>query len=190
MLYISIYLLLFDYVVLREMNNRRAGAANSHTRAYPSMSLSLSSQRPLLTDLISRITSTRDFLRLLLDSRRTSSSLHYLAKLFTYAFYLLLLLNARSLPLAWHIRVFRPVFAIKLRHRWLKLRTALMSRQQKDIEEDIWLDRLCPVGQDPFDTVVSYTSWASESSPFVSMQHLDWIPSMLQVLTTVTLMVI
>lgn len=129
------------------------------------------SQRPLLTGLISRLNSTQDFLWLLLDSRRTSSSLHSLAKIVKYVFYLLLLLNTRSLPLAWHIRVFRPVFAIKLRHRWLKLRTALMSRQQKETEEDIWLDRLCPVGQDPFDTVVSYTSWASEFSPF-SITHL------------------
>ncbi|KAF8342468.1 hypothetical protein F5887DRAFT_974384 [Amanita rubescens] len=119
------------------------------------------SRRPHFTDLISRLRNTQDFLRLLFDSRRTSLSLYYLAKLAKYIFFLLLLLNARSLPLAWHIRVFRPVFAIKLRHRWLNLRTALMSRQQKEIEEDVWMDRLCPVGQDPFETVVTYTSSAS-----------------------------
>ena len=122
------------------------------------------SQRPLLAHLASRLNNAQGFLRLILDSSRTSSSPHYLAKLVKYVMYLLLLLNARSLPLAWHIRVFRPVFVIKLQYRWLKLRTALMSQQQKEIEEDIWFDRLCPVGQDPFDTVVSYTSWASEFS--------------------------
>ncbi len=132
------------------------------TRKYaPLNSMSLS-RRPPFTDLISGLRNTQDFLRLLLDSRRTSLSLYYLAKLAKYAFFLLLLLNARSLPLGWHIRVFRPVFAIKLRHRWLNLRTALMSRQQKETEEDVWVDRLCPVGQDPFETLVTYTSWASE----------------------------
>lgn len=136
---------------------------SSHHRA-PTLLMSLS-RRPLFSDLISKLYNTQDFLRLVLDSRRTSLSFHYLAKLAKYTFFLLLLLNARSLPLAWHIRVFRPVFAIKLRRHWLSLRTALMSRQRKEIEEDVWLDRLCPVGQDPFETVVTYTSWASEFLP-------------------------
>jgi hypothetical protein len=149
------------------------------------------SRRPPFADLISRLRNTQDFLRLVLDSRRTSISLYYLAKLAKYVFFLLLLLNVRSLPLAWHIRVFRPVFAIKLRHRWLNLRTALMSRQQKEIEEDLWMDRLCPVGQDPFKTLVTYTSSASEflSSFTTPEQHVDWVACKFQVLTIAILMV-
>lgn len=82
-------------------------------------------------------------------------------KLAKFMFLLLLLLNVRSLPLAWHLRVFRPVFAIRLRYWWAMLRTMLMSRQEREKEEDRWLDSLCPLGQNPFEMVVPYTSWAS-----------------------------
>ncbi|PFH48797.1 hypothetical protein AMATHDRAFT_5480 [Amanita thiersii Skay4041] len=84
-----------------------------------------------------------------------------LPTVFKYIFYFLLLINARSLPLAWHFRVFRPVFAIRFRHRLLKWRTMFLSRAAQDIEEDKWLDSICPVGEHPLDKVVSYTSWAS-----------------------------
>ena len=93
-------------------------------------------------------------------------SLRHLSKAAKCIFYLLLILNARSLPLAWHIRIFRPVVLIRLRHRWMKLRTMLTSRGQREKEEDRWLDGLCPVGQDPFEMIVPYTSWASTFTVF------------------------
>ncbi|KAF8631503.1 hypothetical protein AX15_002367 [Amanita polypyramis BW_CC] len=88
-------------------------------------------------------------------------SLYHLGKVAKHIFYLLLLLNARSSPLAWHIRIFRPAVFIRLNYRWMKLRTMLMSRERREKEEDSWLDGLCPVGQDPFDMAVPYNSWAS-----------------------------
>jgi len=136
--------------------NNNSSSTSHYNR---SMSFSLSS---LLTDGMSRFNNVQDFLRLLLDPRRASWSFYPLATLAKYAFYLLLLLNMRSLPLVWHIRVFRPVFAMTLRRRWLTLRTALMSRERKAKEEDIWMDQICPVGQDPFEAVVLFKTWASE----------------------------
>ncbi|KAK2463910.1 hypothetical protein APHAL10511_004082 [Amanita phalloides] len=108
-----------------------------------------------------RFNSVPDTLIPLLNVLRPGRPLPYATKVAKYVFFLLLLLNARSLPLAWHIRVLRPAFAIRLRHLWMRLRTVFMSRQQREKEEDRWLDGLCPVGQHPLDTVVSYQSWAS-----------------------------
>ncbi|KAM6491308.1 hypothetical protein JOM56_013547 [Amanita muscaria] len=97
---------------------------------------------------------------------RTPKVLHsllltHLPRFLKYIVYLLLFLNVRSFPFAWHLRVFRPVVAIRLSYLMVKLRTLFMSRRQSEGEEDKWVDNICPVGQDPFTTQVSYYSWAS-----------------------------
>ena len=116
-----------------------------------------------------RFSDVQSFLQLLFAPGRASWSFYPLATLAKYVFYLLLLLNTRSLPLVWHIRVFRPVFAMTLRRRWLTLRTALMSRERKAKEEDTWMDQICPVGQDPFEAVVLFKTWASECHTIIRL---------------------
>ncbi|KAF8147820.1 hypothetical protein B0H34DRAFT_669212, partial [Crassisporium funariophilum] len=74
---------------------------------------------------------------------------------------LLFLLNIRSWPLAWHFRVFRPVFARRFQHLWLRIRMILQSPATKLRMEEKWLDSIAPVGQNPLKMVVPYKTWAS-----------------------------
>lgn len=95
-----------------------------------------------------------------------------------YLLFAILLVNVRSWPLMWHckcntfsnndvclrttVRVFTPVIKLQLRHKLLKWRTICWSRTDQNIAEDKWLDSITPIGQNPFDSTTSYTSWASE----------------------------
>ncbi|KAG6907549.1 hypothetical protein DXG01_008535 [Tephrocybe rancida] len=74
--------------------------------------------------------------------------------------FLLFLVNVRSWPLAWHIRVFRPVFRIRFQHSLLRLQTIFKSKAGKIKAEDEWLDSISPVGGDPMNYVVRYNTWA------------------------------
>ncbi|TFY75249.1 hypothetical protein EWM64_g8763 [Hericium alpestre] len=78
----------------------------------------------------------------------------YLA-LFTVA------LNWRSLPFAWHVRVFAPIIAIRL--RWFALRLTLLFHSKKDRKkaERQWLENLSPIGASPFDGLVTHKTWAA-----------------------------
>ncbi|KAG6828966.1 hypothetical protein H0H92_006148 [Tricholoma furcatifolium] len=78
-----------------------------------------------------------------------------------YLVFLLFLVNIRSWPLAWHFRVFRPVFAIRFQHTLVQLRTIFKSKAEKIKAEDEWLDSISPVGGDPLNYVVRYNTWAS-----------------------------
>lgn len=99
-------------------------------------------------------------------------------KLFVY---LLFLLNFRSWPLVWHCkpsrsvhsisqlclflvidRLFNVVIAYHIRHSFLRFRMLFMSPSAGLKFEDDWLDTLCPVGENPFEMVVPYRSWASK----------------------------
>ncbi|KAF8870820.1 hypothetical protein BD779DRAFT_1680805 [Infundibulicybe gibba] len=78
-----------------------------------------------------------------------------------YLFYLLILINAKSLPLVWHWRVFKPAFELRLRYRLLRLRHMWKPRAVQVIEEDAWLDSICPIGAHPFEKSISYHSRAT-----------------------------
>ncbi|GLB45721.1 putative thioesterase-like superfamily protein [Lyophyllum shimeji] len=78
-----------------------------------------------------------------------------------FAVFLLFLVNVRSWPFAWHIRVFRPVTGIYIQLALLRLRLLFKSRAARLREIDQWRDSLCPVGADPFNYQVKYNSWAS-----------------------------
>ncbi|PCH42824.1 hypothetical protein WOLCODRAFT_138078 [Wolfiporia cocos MD-104 SS10] len=74
---------------------------------------------------------------------------------------LLFLVNIRSWPLAWHIRVFHP--ATVLRFRFLLLRLSLIFKP-RNVRQRIraqWLGALSPVGQNPLDLVETWKGWAS-----------------------------
>ncbi|CAA7269693.1 unnamed protein product [Cyclocybe aegerita] len=74
----------------------------------------------------------------------------------------LLLLCARSLPFVWTFRVFRALIVWKLQHKWIRLRMLFkFSLEAKLKVEDEWMDSQSPVGDNPFDEVVSSKQWAS-----------------------------
>ncbi|EPQ57428.1 hypothetical protein GLOTRDRAFT_58778 [Gloeophyllum trabeum ATCC 11539] len=77
-------------------------------------------------------------------------------------FWVLILVNIRAFPLSWHFRVFRPVFALRLRYLWMrvKLRLSLKPSKVRKLEMDNWYGSLAPVGADPFDMTITYNAWA------------------------------
>ncbi|KIM37735.1 hypothetical protein M413DRAFT_448252 [Hebeloma cylindrosporum] len=74
---------------------------------------------------------------------------------------LLFLLNIRSWPLVWHFRVFRPAFARRFQHKWVKITSLFKSPAEKVRVEARWLESIAPIGQHPFKMVVPYNTWAS-----------------------------
>jgi hypothetical protein len=89
------------------------------------------------------------------------SLLHFLPSATKYLLFLLLLINARSFPLVWHFRIFRPVIWIRLQYRLLRMRLMFKPLLVQDEAEAKWFDSLTPIGTNPFDQVVTYNSWAS-----------------------------
>ncbi|KZP32714.1 hypothetical protein FIBSPDRAFT_916417 [Athelia psychrophila] len=79
----------------------------------------------------------------------------------------LILLNVRSWPLMWHLRVFRPVFALRLRWYLVRLRTVFKSQAAKDKIYQKWFEDLTPMGKNPFETVTSYKSWTTTHYHFL-----------------------
>jgi len=92
--------------------------------------------------------------------------------------FLLFLLNIRSWPLVWHcksqssllihihsrsqVRVFREVFAIRIRHTLIRAQMLFLSPMAGLELEDNWLESISPIGANPFEMAVHYRSWASE----------------------------
>lgn len=79
-----------------------------------------------------------------------------------YIAFLLFLINVRSWPLSWHLRVFRPVIILRIRFQLLRLSLLFKPRQVKQRVKAKWLGGLSPVGKNPLDLTVSWNSWASE----------------------------
>ncbi|KAF7978178.1 hypothetical protein HWV62_1376 [Athelia sp. TMB] len=73
----------------------------------------------------------------------------------------LFLVNFRSWPLMWHLRIFRPVFAVRFGWYWLRIRTLFMSKVAKRKAYETWFESLAPVGKNPLETVITYTSRAT-----------------------------
>ncbi|KAF9458260.1 hypothetical protein BDZ94DRAFT_1284916 [Collybia nuda] len=94
-------------------------------------------------------------------SSNFASALRIAPSITKYLIVLLLLLNIRSWPLAWHFRVFRPVFKIRIRYKLMQWRNMFRSRIAQVQAEDRWLDSITPIGADPFNLTISYNSWAS-----------------------------
>ncbi|OCH89373.1 hypothetical protein OBBRIDRAFT_794324 [Obba rivulosa] len=74
----------------------------------------------------------------------------------------LFLASIRSWPLSWHIRVFLPVYQLRFKYLFLRLRL-LLTLQPASIRRVLlsrWHDELSPVGQNPFELCVRYRTWA------------------------------
>ncbi|KAG6333978.1 hypothetical protein ID866_5114 [Astraeus odoratus] len=93
-----------------------------------------------------------------------------LVKLCTF---LLLLVNAGSFPFAWHLRVFWPVIVTRI--RFLLLRVAILfkppAERKRILAEHV--EKLCPVGANPFELVTIYKRWASIDDADMFGMHLS-----------------
>ncbi|KAH6867895.1 hypothetical protein BKA70DRAFT_1392694 [Coprinopsis sp. MPI-PUGE-AT-0042] len=75
---------------------------------------------------------------------------------------LLFLVNARSWPLVWHVRIWYWAIAKRMEYRIFRWSTAFSSKAVRAKKEDEWVERtLGGMGKHPFDYVSVYHSWAS-----------------------------
>jgi len=72
---------------------------------------------------------------------------------------LLVILNVRSLPLVWHLKVFWPITKLWWLSRRARIRTHFSSRLSKNDAPKICND-LVPIGQNPLDHISVTKSWA------------------------------
>ncbi|THH16514.1 hypothetical protein EW146_g4133 [Bondarzewia mesenterica] len=77
-----------------------------------------------------------------------------------YLAFLLLVVNSRSWPLNWHVRTFLPVLDLQFRFFLFRLRSLVHSSKKREIEQRDWLERLSPIGNDPFAVTTTYRTWA------------------------------
>ncbi|KIJ93146.1 hypothetical protein K443DRAFT_684765 [Laccaria amethystina LaAM-08-1] len=76
-----------------------------------------------------------------------------------YLIFLVVLLNIRAWPLAWHFRIFRPVFKRRFELLSVRFWTALKTKAEKEKADARWLESITPVGEQPFSMVVPYKTW-------------------------------
>ncbi|KAK0495703.1 hypothetical protein EDD18DRAFT_1170424, partial [Armillaria luteobubalina] len=78
-----------------------------------------------------------------------------------YFLAILLLLNIRSFPLAWHFRVLAPYYNLRMWHRLHRLSIIHKNKAGKKIASQAWWDSISPIGQNPFVMTMNYYNWAS-----------------------------
>ncbi|KAG0708710.1 hypothetical protein DFH29DRAFT_891685 [Suillus ampliporus] len=78
-----------------------------------------------------------------------------------YVFLVLLLVNCRSLPFAWHIRVFLPLLRLRLQYYILRLRIMFKSKKVRAKILTDWGETLCPIGANPFELVAVQHGWTT-----------------------------
>ncbi|KAH9983048.1 hypothetical protein BJV74DRAFT_777907 [Russula compacta] len=92
--------------------------------------------------------------------RALAISLRLLPSLAKVLAYLLVVLNLRSLPFAWHVSLFWPVAKV----RWLawcaRIRTLSLSSAVREAAARKFLDDLSPVGDNPLDKTIVFKTWA------------------------------
>jgi hypothetical protein len=93
-----------------------------------------------------------------------------------YTAFLLVLLNVKSFPFAWHrtsfssrrlpdnsnflsVRVFAPVISLRIQWVFLCLRLLFASKSRAAKVKQAWLDSLSPVGQNPLAIRVVHRAW-------------------------------
>lgn len=97
-------------------------------------------------------------LQKLLRSQSTTTSVLSASK---YIFLLLLAINFRSLPFAWHIRVFLPVLQLRLQYYLLRIRILFKPKEVRAKILADWGEGLCPIGANPFELVTVQNGWTS-----------------------------
>ncbi|KAF8548000.1 hypothetical protein OG21DRAFT_1516772 [Imleria badia] len=83
---------------------------------------------------------------------------------------LILFINARSLPLVWHINVLLPLGIVRCKYRILSFCHMLLLQPSATRHKAVvaQLESCCPVGANPFEFTVTCRSWA------VSPDETDW----------------
>src|ERR1700733_9001929 len=64
------------------------------------------------------------------------------------------------------VRIFRPVIFLRFKHLLLEVRNFGQPRALKHEEGLKSLDAISPIGLNPFDSVITYKTWASEFTKF------------------------
>ncbi|KAH7920206.1 hypothetical protein BV22DRAFT_1122897 [Leucogyrophana mollusca] len=77
-----------------------------------------------------------------------------------YLLYLLVLVNVRSFPFAWHIRVFLPVITLRIKYYLFRLSLLFTPKAVRTKLITEWAEALCPVGTNPFEMTIVHKSWA------------------------------
>ncbi|KAJ7023262.1 hypothetical protein C8F04DRAFT_1401809 [Mycena alexandri] len=72
-----------------------------------------------------------------------------------------LLLNVRSLPLVWHIRVWSSVVRLRLALRWHRITHAFLPAARRNAALQSWYEDHLPVGSHPFRSSWTWSSWVS-----------------------------
>ncbi|KAJ6596285.1 hypothetical protein DFH09DRAFT_973431 [Mycena vulgaris] len=78
-----------------------------------------------------------------------------------YLAILVVLINAGSWPLVWHIRVMAVAFKFQLRERLMRLRYLFAGKARRAAALEAWYESQMPVGVHPFRQLWTYSSWAS-----------------------------
>ncbi|KIM66440.1 hypothetical protein SCLCIDRAFT_322128 [Scleroderma citrinum Foug A] len=121
------------------------------------------------------VTRTHDIQKFVAALQRRLSGIpraRYLSFLKLCAF-LVLLVNAGSLPFAWHLRVFWPIIVTRI--QFLLLRTRLLFKSSAE-RKRILAERVeahCPIGANPFEFVTVYRRWASIDDADMFGMHLS-----------------
>ncbi|KAJ7351358.1 hypothetical protein DFH08DRAFT_98818, partial [Mycena albidolilacea] len=74
-----------------------------------------------------------------------------------YTALLLLLLNAGSFPLVWHVRVWSSVFELRGAHLWHRITHFYLPKEQKRLALRDWYEAHLPIGVHPFRAEWTYT---------------------------------
>ncbi|KAF9005136.1 hypothetical protein BDQ17DRAFT_1353889 [Cyathus striatus] len=91
----------------------------------------------------------------------THSILRSLPTVLKVFFALVFLLNIKSWPFVWHIRIFKPVWILQLKYKLMRLSIYFKSKAEKAKADEDWFDSITPIGESPFGTVITYHSRAT-----------------------------
>ncbi|KAF8837537.1 hypothetical protein BDN67DRAFT_972879 [Paxillus ammoniavirescens] len=89
-----------------------------------------------------------------------------------YIAYIVLLVNAGSLPFVWHIRVFWPLLARNIEHE-LRSRFIFIPKAERVRAVTAWAEGHSRVGATPFEGVTVYKTWASPDDSDMFGMHLS-----------------
>ncbi|RXW19049.1 hypothetical protein EST38_g6813 [Candolleomyces aberdarensis] len=96
-----------------------------------------------------------------MDLSRLRMVLGGLPTVLKYLVIFVFLLNIRSWPLGWHIRIWRPAVWLRVRHWFINLRSSIYSKDKSQKIEDKWFESVAQLGGNPLDFTSHYKTWAS-----------------------------
>jgi hypothetical protein len=135
--------------------------------SYTTFVIATTQKMPTTSTLLVKLPALRDITR-------------RLPQLSKILFWVLLLVNIRSLPFAWHslsyflqeitviinnvwipVRFFRSVLVIRVKYRVFRMRQLFKPRVVRAVETARWFESKAPIGLNPLEHVSVYKTWAS-----------------------------